>query len=98
MEAAYIVSTGESVSGMRDVLPRMSDLARAVAEGRAESAAPGTYLPRGRRANVVVEKSGADRAIEMMLAKIAGSSYETEGKTARRRGSPSPKRSRASQV
>jgi len=78
--AAYIVPTGEGVAGMRKVLPRMSDLAHAVVEGRAESAPPGTYLPRGQRANVFVEKSGADRAIEMMLAKIAGDSYETEAK------------------
>jgi glycine/betaine/sarcosine/D-proline reductase family selenoprotein B len=76
--AAYIVPTGESVSGMRDVLAKMSDLARAVVEGRAESAPPGTYLARGRRTNVFVERSGADRAIEMTLAKIAGEPYEAE--------------------
>ena len=80
--AAYIVPTGESVSGMRDVLPKMSQLAYAVVEGRAESAPSGAYLPRGQRRNAFVEKSGADRAIEMMLAKIAGDAYETEARPA----------------
>lgn len=71
--AAYIVPTDVKVTGMRDALPRMAALARRLASG--ETLGPPEqdgYLPRGLRRNEVVARTGAERAIELLLAKLAG--------------------------
>lgn len=70
---AVVVPTSVNVAGMRDALPRMSSLATALAAGR-ELGPPEVegYLPRGFRRNVQAEKPGAERAIELLLAKLAG--------------------------
>ena len=58
---------------MRTVLPRMSDLASRLGAGEAPGAPEDDgYLPRGLRRNRIAERSGADRAIELLLARIAG--------------------------
>jgi glycine reductase len=36
------------------------------------------YLPRGVRLNAFAEKNGAERAVEMLVAKLAGRAYATE--------------------
>jgi glycine reductase complex component B subunit gamma len=70
---AYIVPTESRVSGMRDALPRMARLASALAAGR-ELGSPEDegYLPRGFRRNRHTGKTGAERAIELLLGKLAG--------------------------
>jgi glycine reductase complex component B subunit gamma len=71
--AAYIVPTEVKVAGMRDALPRMADLARRLAarEQLGPSQQEG-YLPRGLRRNEIVELTGAERAVELLLAKLGG--------------------------
>jgi glycine reductase len=68
-----IVPTAVNVAGMRDALPRLGALATALASGR-ELGPPAEegYLPRGFRRNVQAAKPGAERAIELLLAKLAG--------------------------
>ena len=70
---ALIIPTAVNVAGMRDALPRMARLALALASGR-ELGPPEEegYLPRGFRRNLRTEQPGADRAIEMLLGKLAG--------------------------
>ena len=70
---APIVPTAVNVAGMRDALPRMARLAEALASGR-ELGPPAEegYLPRGFRRNVAAEQPGAERAIDLLLAKLAG--------------------------
>ncbi len=70
---ALVVSTAVNVAGMRDALPRLAALASALASGR-ELGPPEDegYLPRGFRRNYVAEKSGAERAIDLLLAKLDG--------------------------
>jgi betaine reductase len=70
---AYVVPTTVNVAGMRDALPRLARLASALAEGR-ELGGPDEegYLPRGLRRNYFAEKTGAERAIELLLAKLGG--------------------------
>lgn len=70
---ALIVPTAVNVAGMRDALPRMAGLARALASGR-ELGPPEEegYLPRGFRRNYRAGTNGAERAVDMLLAKIAG--------------------------
>jgi betaine reductase len=70
---AYVVPTAVNVAGMRDALPRLARLATALAEGR-ELGAPEEegYLARGPRRNYFADKTGAERAIELLLGKLAG--------------------------
>jgi glycine reductase complex component B subunit gamma len=68
-----VVPTAVNVAGMRQALPDMARLAGALASGR-ELGPPEEegYLPRGFRRNYHAEKRGAERAIELLLAKLGG--------------------------
>lgn len=70
---ALVVPTGVNVAGMREALPAIARLASAVASGR-ELGLPEEegYLPRGFRRNRRAERTGAERAIDLLLAKLAG--------------------------
>jgi betaine reductase len=70
---AYVVPTAVNVAGMRDALPRLARVATALAQGR-ELGPPDEegYIPRGLRRNYSAEKPGAERAIDLLLAKLAG--------------------------
>ncbi len=68
-----IAPTAVNVAGMRDALPRMARLAQALVSGR-ELGPPEEegYLPRGIRRNRFAERPGAERAVDLLLAKFAG--------------------------
>ena len=70
---AVVVTTAVNVAGMREALPRLAALAGALASGR-ELGPPEEegYLPRGFRRNYHAAKTGAERAIDLLLAKLAG--------------------------
>jgi glycine reductase complex component B subunit gamma len=70
---AYVVPTAVNVAGMRDALPRLARLAGALAEGRElGSADEEGYLPRGFRRNYFADRTGAERAIDLLLGKLGG--------------------------
>ena len=71
--AAYIVPTGSNVAGMREALPVVASLASRLAAGEpvGEPDDEG-YLPRGLRVNAIADRSGAERAVDLLLAKLAG--------------------------
>lgn len=71
--AAYVVPTGSNVAGMREALPTMASLATRLARGEpvGEPDDEG-YMPRGLRVNALADRTGAQRAIDLLLAKIAG--------------------------
>jgi betaine reductase len=68
-----VVPTSVNVAGMREALPRVARLAEALVSGR-ELGPPAEegYLPRGFRRNEIAGKPGAERAIDLLLAKLAG--------------------------
>src|SRR5579883_2072194 len=74
-----IVQTGQNAATMRDVLATMLRLARKLRAGeplgkpRDEG-----YFPRGILVAELAEKPAAERAIDMLLAKIAGRPFRTE--------------------
>ncbi len=71
--AAYIVPTGSNVAAMKDALPAMASLAsRLAAREPVGPAEQEGYLPRGLRTNVFSDRTGAERAIDLLLAKLAG--------------------------
>jgi glycine reductase len=71
--AALVVPTAANVAGMRQALPALARLASAVASGR-ELGPPADegYLPRGYRRNRRAGRTGAERAVDALLAKLAG--------------------------
>jgi glycine reductase complex component B subunit gamma len=71
--AAYIVPTGSNVAGMKSVVPIVAGLASRLAAGaRIGEPEQEGYLPRGLRAMVRADRTGARRAIDQLLAKLAG--------------------------
>ncbi len=75
----YILPTTESAIGMKDAVLRMAAFALKLSSGL-EIGFPEEegYLVQGYRASVVSEKTGALRAVEMMLAKLSGTPFTTE--------------------
>lgn len=79
VKQVYIVPTGESLSDMHDALERMSRLA--VKLGRGEALGPAAdegYLPRGIRRPGLREHPAAVRAVDMVVARLAGKPFVTE--------------------
>jgi glycine reductase len=74
-----IVRTGISAATMRETLRGMLGLARKLHSGE-QLAAPETdnYFPQGRAFVRLAEKPAAERAVDMLLAKLRGDPYQTE--------------------
>jgi betaine reductase len=71
--AAYVVPTGSNVAAMRTVVPVMAGLAVRLAAGEPVGGPEDeAYLPRGLRSNTKSDRTGAVRAIDLLLAKLAG--------------------------
>ncbi len=73
---SYIVPTGRSSAGMREAASRMVGLSICLAERRALP--EGAYFPRGIRELAVLESTGAKRAVDMLVARLAGRPIITE--------------------
>lgn len=78
-DQTFIIPTTDSAKGMRQALPDMARLIAKLADGQALGpAAEEGYLPRGVRKNAFVEENAAERAIGMLLRKLAGEPFQTE--------------------
>jgi glycine reductase complex component B subunit gamma len=78
-DKVFLLPTSETASGMSRALTAMAPFACRLADGEEiGSAAREGYLPRGIRRLVRVDRTGADRAIDMLLAKVAGEPFATE--------------------
>lgn len=74
-----IVPTANSAVGMAEAMPRMARLMLKLA--KRETIGPAReegYIPRGFRLNTLAAASGAERAVDMLLAKLRGERFETE--------------------
>ena len=71
--AAYVVPTSSNVAGMREALPKIAALALRLGAGE-ELGPPDVegYLPRGLRRNERAGATGAVRALDLLLDKLAG--------------------------
>jgi len=75
----FLVPTSEAASGMGEALSKMARLASRVARGEAiGSASEEGYISRGFRRDSVVDKTGAERAVDILLDKLAGRAFTTE--------------------
>jgi glycine reductase complex component B subunit gamma len=76
---AYVVSTGRSTGAMSQALAAMAPLILRLGRGEAVGGPDEAgYLPRGLRLNAFASVNGAERAVEMLLRKVAGTPYRTE--------------------
>lgn len=75
----YIVETDKSAAGIRKAVPKIAKLAEKLLKGE-ELGLPKEegYYAKGKRVNVFKEKNGAERALDMLIAKLSGQPYETE--------------------
>jgi glycine reductase len=78
-EGMYLVPTAKTVTGMAEALSHMARLALRAASGETLGTHEEEgFLPRGVRTPVQVEKTGARRAVEMVVAKAKGLPVRTE--------------------
>ena len=75
----YIVSTKNSATGMREAVPQMVALSLKLAnkEKIGASVVEG-YLPNGVRVNFFDKERGSQRAVDMLINKMAGKPFDTE--------------------
>lgn len=78
-DKTYIVETGNSAASMRKAVPKMVALANKIlrkeAIGLPEEEG---YIPKGIRTNIFHEKTGAERALDMLVKKLKGEDFKTE--------------------
>jgi glycine reductase complex component B subunit gamma len=78
-DKVIVVKTPDSAAGMRTALPVMAGIVKKLLKGE-ELGLPDAegYIPQGKRLTVFSEKRGSQRAVEMLLARLNGESFETE--------------------
>ena len=75
----YIVKTGETVAGMAEAISKMVGMALRLATNQdVGGPSEGGYFSRGLLVNVMAEKTGAERVVSMLLAKLEGEPFESE--------------------
>ena len=78
-KGVWIISTGDRAADMPVVLPKLARLAlKAGGKEPIGPAAQEGYTPTGRRVLEFCSTSGSERALSMLLAKLAGKPFETE--------------------
>ena len=75
----YIVDSGQNVAQMRDVLTRMATIAKKLANQEVLGwPSEEGYIPQGFIRDEFVDKTAAERLVDMLLAKVKGEPFESE--------------------
>lgn len=75
----YIMKVGHSAVSMRQALPAMAAaMKKLLRDGELGWPEEEGYLPMGYRVNVFLEKTGAVRAVDMLMAKVRNEPFTTE--------------------
>jgi betaine reductase len=78
-ERVVILPTRESAVGMRDAVSSLSRLAMKLGRGEVLGGPEEEgYFNRGFRRNVFTDRTGAERVVDMVLAKLSGRDFATE--------------------
>lgn len=78
-ETLYVIDSGENAAKMREALARMVRLAQKLARNEFIGLpAEEGYIPRGLIRDQFVEKTAAERLVDMVLAKAKGEPFESE--------------------
>jgi len=75
----YIIKTADTARGMAEAVSKMVSLACKLAAGQ-EIGKPDEegYMSRGLLKSVISDRTGAQRAVDMLVAKLQGNPFETE--------------------
>lgn len=73
-----IVETGNSAADMRKALPKYASLARKVLAGEKITPEADGYFAHGIRETIFSDKRGSERAVEMLLKRLADQPFKTE--------------------
>ncbi len=76
--AAYTVKTPDSAAAMRKTLPVMANIANKLLKGEQPKPDADEYFVQGKRLTVLVDKTGSQRAIAMLMKRLKGEEFETE--------------------
>lgn len=76
--AAYVIETGDSAADMRKALPKMVALTKKLLKGEDVEPSADDYFVQGKRLTVIVEETGSERAIKMLLKRLRNEPFETE--------------------
>jgi glycine reductase complex component B subunit gamma len=75
----YIIPTGESIRKMAEVVSRIVRLAlKLTSNQKIGGPSEEGYFPRGLLVNELSDRSGAERAVSMLMKKLKGQPYESE--------------------
>ena len=78
-DKVYIVSTKNSAAGMRDAIKKLAPLALKVGKGEPIGAScEEGYIPNGVRVNFFEKERGSQRAVKMLIKKLADKPFVTE--------------------
>ncbi|MBI4528392.1 MAG: glycine/betaine/sarcosine/D-proline family reductase selenoprotein B [Deltaproteobacteria bacterium] len=78
-KGVFLFPTGEAVSCMEEALSNMARFTSRLITGTSvRSARVEGYIPRGFRLDALVEKTGVERAVDILLDKLAGRPFATE--------------------
>lgn len=77
-QSCKIVKTQNSAAGMRQAVADMSSLVHKLLMGLPTEPETDRYFASGKKKNIFVEQCGAERALDMLLAKIEGRPFHTE--------------------
>ena len=74
----YVFPTKDSAAGMKDAVPVIAPFVIKLGNHEKIGSAKTEGFMEGKRINFFAEKRGSERAVEMLLAKIQGKSFDTE--------------------
>jgi selenoprotein B, glycine/betaine/sarcosine/D-proline reductase family len=78
-DKTYIIRTGKSAADMRNSTGRMINMANKLIKGDNIGLPDADgYIPKGIRINVFKDKTGAERALDMLVKKLNGEAYKSE--------------------
>ena len=78
-KGVFLLPTSEAVSGMEEALSKMARFGSRLVKGETiRSAFKEGYVPRGYRLDAVVDKTGVERAVDILLEKVASRPFTTE--------------------
>ncbi len=75
---AYVAKTGDSAATMKKALPVMANISKKILNGELVKPLEDNYFAQGKRLTVLSEKTGAQRAVELLMKRLNDEEFETE--------------------
>lgn len=73
-----IARTGDTATSMKTAIKDMINIGLKLIEGNTLAPNADNYFPQGYKRNIILDKTGAQRAVDMLLAKINGDEFISE--------------------